>query len=1140
MIETILIANRGEIACRIIATLRRMGRRAVAVYSEADRHAAHTLMADEAVVIGKAPAADSYLNIDRLVEACRASGATAVHPGYGFLSESADFAEALAAEGIVFIGPSADHIRLFGRKHAAREAAVAAGVPLLPGTGLLSSLEEAQDAAPTVGFPLMVKATAGGGGIGLAHCARAEDLADCVTRVTRLGAANFADGAFFLEAFVETARHVEVQIFGDGKGRVMALGERDCSLQRRNQKVIEETPAPNLPDATRAQMMDAAVRLGQSVDYASAGTVEFVYDEAKDRFAFLEVNTRLQVEHPVTEAVTGIDLVEWMVRQAEGSLDLQTAVIDPAGAAIEARIYAEDPARAFRPSAGRITHVSVPDGVRVDTFVSAGSDVPAHYDPLLAKVIVRGDNRAEAVAALNDALSRTKVGGIATNLDYLAQIAASPLFGEGRVSTRALDTFAYRPRTVEVLSPGAQSTLQDWPGRTGYWHVGVPPSGPMDALSHRLANRIVGNADDAAALEMTMTGATLRFSTAATIALTGADMGATVDGAPVPLYAPFAVAEGATLAMGPIKGPGMRTVLAVRGGFDCPSYLGAKATFTLGGFGGHAVGALKTGDVVAIAPMKNLRPPTPAPFATPLTDAWTLRVLYGPHGAPDFFTEEDIAALLSSAYTVGVNSARTGVRLSGPKPTFARDDGGEAGLHPSNIHDNAYAVGAVDFTGDMPIILGPDGPSLGGFVCPFVVAKADLWMVGQLRPGDRVRFAAITLAEADAAERAQEASLATGEPLQTPTVVSRRLPEESTVRRTREDGEIKVVYRRTGQDNLLVEFGENVLDLDLRVRAHSLMERLTEAGVAGIEEITPGIRSLQVRYDDGVITEGRLLDLVDGVERDLPAVADVVVPSRIVSLPLAFDDSQTRLASERYQANVRPDAPWCPWNLEFIRRINGLDDIDAVRDIVFAADYCVYGLGDVYLGAPVATPLDPRHRLVTTKYNPARTWTPENAVGIGGAYLCIYGMEGPGGYQFVGRTVQVWNTHRQTSAFRDGVPWLLRFFDRIRFFPVSEPDLLEMRAAFPHGRYEVQIEDGALCLAEHHKNLEAAGDEIAAFRARREAAFARERAAWQEAGLTPPEEVAAPDAPPKAHDGEGPVVVASLPGIVWRVEAAPG
>lgn len=1140
MIETVLVANRGEIACRIIATLTRMGRRSVAVYSEADRHAAHTLMADEAVLIGKAPATDSYLNIERLVEACCASGAQAVHPGYGFLSESAAFADALTEAGIVFIGPSADHIRLFGRKHAAREAAVAAGVPLLPGTGLLSSFEEAQSAAQDVGFPLMVKATAGGGGIGLALCETAEDLADSVSRVTRLGAANFADGAFFLEAFVETARHVEVQVFGDGKGRVIALGERDCSLQRRNQKVIEETPAPNLPAATRAAMMEAAMRLGQSVDYASAGTVEFVYDEAKDRFAFLEVNTRLQVEHPVTEAVTGIDLVECMVRQAEGSLDLDAISVAPTGAAIEARIYAEDPGRAFRPSVGRITQAQFPKHTRVDTFVSAGSEVPAHYDPLLAKVIVRGETRADAVAALHTALTQTEIGGIATNLDYLSQISASPMFIDGRVSTRALQTFYYRPRTVEVLSPGAQSTLQDWPGRVGYWHVGVPPSGPMDALSHRLANRTVGNPDDAAALEMTMTGATLRFSTSATIALAGADMDATIDGAPVPLYAPVAVAEGATLAMGPIKGHGMRTVLALRGGFDCPLYLGARATFTLGGFGGHGVGALKVGDVLTIAECEGLAAPSPAPFKTPVTDQWTLRVLYGPHGAPDFFTEEDIAVLLSSAYTVGVNSARTGVRLSGPKPAFAREDGGEAGLHPSNIHDNAYAVGAVDFTGDMPIILGPDGPSLGGFVCPFVVAKADLWKVGQLRPGDSVRFAAITLEEADAAERAQEVALNHGTPLQTAAVPPRRSPPDAAIRRTREDGEIKVVYRRAGQDNLLVEFGENVLDLDLRVRAHSLMERLVEAGVNGVEEITPGIRSLQVRYDDGAISEAGLLDVVDSLERELPPVGDVVVPSRIVSLPLAFDDSQTRLASERYQANVRPDAPWCPWNLEFIRRINGLDDVEAVRDIVFAADYCVYGLGDVYLGAPVATPLDPRHRLVTTKYNPARTWTPENAVGIGGAYLCIYGMEGPGGYQFVGRTVQVWNTYRQTSAFRDGVPWLLRFFDRIRFFPVSEAELLEMRAAFPHGRYEVAIEEGRLSLADHHKTLEAAAGEIEAFRSDRESAFARERAAWQEAGLKPPEEALSVAAPRKDFGGEGPVIAASLPGIVWRVKAAPG
>ena len=1154
--RTVLVANRGEIACRVIRTARRMGLGTVAVYSDADRHAAHVALADRAVRLGPPPAAQSYLNVDAVLAACAAHDVDAVHPGYGFLSENAGFAERLAEAGVAFIGPRPEHIRLFGEKHTARTAAQSAGVPLLPGSGLVATLDRARLEAERIGYPVMLKSTAGGGGIGLQLCRSANDLPELYEHVRRASEANFGDARLFMERFVERARHVEVQIFGDGR-EVVALGERDCSLQRRHQKVIEETPAPELGEATRAAMAAAAVRLGRSVGYVSAGTVEFIYDPDADAFSFLEVNTRLQVEHPVTEAVTGIDLVEWMIRAADGSLDLGAETVSAQGHAIEARVYAEDPAQGFRPHAGRITQVSWPEGVRVDGWIAAGVDVPPHYDPLLAKVIVHGATRADAVAAMKEALSASRVHGIATNLDFLSEIVAAPFFAEGDVSTGTLRDFAHHPRTVEVLAAGMQSTLQDWPGRLGAWHVGVPPSGPMDAFAHRLANRIVGNAPDAAALEMTLVGPTLRFRGAATIALTGADMGATLDGAPLAMNTPVAVAPGATLAVGTAT-LGMRGVLAVRGGFDAAQFLGSGATFTLGGFGGHGVGALRPGDVLRLGDGTVIGEPAPSDAAPALTHAWTLGVLYGPHGAPDFFTDDDIAMLLDTPYTVDANSARTGVRLTGPKPTFARPDGGEAGLHPSNIHDNAYAVGAVDFTGDMPIILGPDGPSLGGFVCPFVVARAELWKLGQLRPGDTVRFVALGLAEATERLAAMEARLSsgpqgrparlsggpqerpthlTGAPLAMPALTPSQALE-APVRLSREDGPVAVTYRRSGEDNLLIEFGDKVLDLDLRVRAHTLMERIAAQNLPALIDITPGIRSLQLHYDSTALSETALLERVDAMERELPPPGDMVVPSRVVHLPLAWDDSQTRLATERYQANVRPDAPWCPWNIEFIRRINGLESVDEVRRIVFDADYLVYGLGDVYLGAPVATPLDPRHRLVTTKYNPARTWTPENAVGIGGAYMCIYGMEGPGGYQFVGRTVQVWNTYRQTAAFRDGVPWLLRYFDRIRFHPVSEAELLEMREGFPHGAVDIDIEDGTLDIAAEHRRLAGAADEIAAFRDRREAAFAEERARWEAAGLTVPAELPQAAAGTVAQGTR--TLDATLSGVVWSLHVKPG
>jgi len=355
MFQKVLIANRGEIACRVIRTLKKMGIASVAVYSEADAGAMHVSLADEAVCIGPAPAAESYLRAERILEVARQTGAQAIHPGYGFLSENPDFAEACATAGIAFIGPSPAQMRAFGLKHTARELALANMVPLLPGSGLLIDAGHAQAEAARIGYPVMLKSTAGGGGIGMRLCWSADELAEAFQSVDRLARANFKKSGLYLEKYVEHARHIEVQIFGDGQGRVVALGERDCSIQRRNQKVIEETPAPGLTDAQRASLLATAVRLGEAVGYTSAGTVEFVYDTLSGEFYFLEVNTRLQVEHGVTEAVTGVDLVEWMIRAAAGESPLTGAVPEPRGAAIQVRLYAEDPAKNFQPSAGLLT-----------------------------------------------------------------------------------------------------------------------------------------------------------------------------------------------------------------------------------------------------------------------------------------------------------------------------------------------------------------------------------------------------------------------------------------------------------------------------------------------------------------------------------------------------------------------------------------------------------------------------------------------------------------------------------------------------------------------------------------------------------------------------------------------------------------
>ncbi|MBI6795495.1 5-oxoprolinase/urea amidolyase family protein [Pseudomonas syringae] len=1280
MFDKLLIANRGAIACRILRTLRTLQVKGVAVYSEADAASLHLMQADEAHSLGEGGAAGTYLAVDKILAIAKASGAKAIHPGYGFLSENAGFAQACEDAGIAFVGPTPEQLRVFGLKHTARALARQHGVPMLEGTELLDSLESAIAAAHTIGYPVMLKSTAGGGGIGMRVCRSAEELADSFEAVKRLGQNNFSDAGVFIEKYIQRARHLEVQVFGDGQGEVLALGVRDCSVQRRNQKVLEETPAPNLPHGMAEELCIAAVKLARAVNYRSAGTVEFVFDSEDQRFYFLEVNTRLQVEHGVTEQVWGVDLVSWMVQLAAGDLpplDQLQAGLKPVGHAIQARLYAEDPGRDFQPCPGLLTAADFPpaDGrkLRIDTWVEAGCEIPPYFDPMIAKLISWAPTREDASAGLIDALNETRLYGVETNRDYLRQIIADAPFSSGQPWTRCLEDLVYHADTFEVLSGGTQTSVQDYPGRLGYWAVGVPPSGPMDSRALRQGNGLLGNPEGCAALEVTMSGPLLRFNTDAVVAVTGAHIPITLDGQACAMNTALFVSAGSTLSLGTIAGAGVRSYLCVRGGLDVPDYLGSKSTFTLGQFGGHGGRALRAGDVLHIAPLveRSAGRRIADEALEALTDVRRMRVIYGPHAAPEYFTEAYIERFFATDWEVHFNSSRTGVRLIGPKPEWVRADGGEAGLHPSNIHDNPYAIGAVDFTGDMPVILGPDGPSLGGFVCPVTIIEADLWQLGQLKAGDKVRFTPVSV-EACHAERcgsalaregyspdaenpssatpssrasslpqgtanfrrselvredyspdAENPSTATDSsrtsPLPQGTANFRRselvregyspgaenpsaatpssrtspLPQGTANFRGSElaregyipdaenpstapdssrtspllqgtansrDSEVvriedlpspvildigqddkRLVARLSGDTHLLLEIGAPELDLVLRLRGHALMLALEAKALAGVIDLTPGIRSLQVHYRPEQLPLWQLLDIIAGEWDAVCAAKDLQVASRIVHLPLSWDDPACQLAIEKYMTTVRKDAPWCPSNLEFIRRINDLPNLDEVQRTVFDASYLVMGLGDVYLGAPVATPLDPRHRLVTTKYNPARTWTAENSVGIGGAYMCVYGMEGPGGYQFVGRTLQMWNRYRDVAAF-EGKPWLLRFFDQIRFYPVSADELVRIRRDFPLGRFALNIEHSTLNLANYQAFLTREAEGIEAFRAQQNAAFNAERERWiangqadfqSDEGVTPNTEEQ-----PLQPGQQG--VDSHIAGNLWQVQVQPG
>ncbi|ENX33852.1 urea carboxylase [Acinetobacter colistiniresistens] len=1148
MFKKVLIANRGAIACRVIRSLRKLGIQSVAVYSEADRDSLHVSLADEAIFIGDSAAQQSYLNIEKILAAAQHTGAEAIHPGYGFLSENAAFCDLCEQHGIAFIGPTSQQMRDFGLKHTARALAIQNHVPLLPGSQLLNDLDDALFQADQIGYPVMLKSTAGGGGIGMRLVWNEQELKEAYQTVSYLAQANFKDAGLYLEKFVENARHIEVQIFGDGQGHVIALGERDCSVQRRNQKVIEETPAPHLNDAQRTYIQQVAIQLMQSVQYRSAGTVEFVMDTDTQQFYFLEVNTRLQVEHGVTEQVYDVDLVEWMVSLASGDWQAPQQIAPPKGHSIQVRLYAEDPIKNFQPSAGLLTSVKFDPQSRVETWVETGSNVSSFYDPMIAKIIVTATDREQAIVAMQNSLSNTEIAGIETNLEYLQEIIAGEVFGQGTQTTRFLNQFEWKTQKIEVLQAGIQTAVQDVTGRLGYWDVGVPPSGAMDALSLNVANQLLGNAFNSSGLECTLLGPTLKFHCDSQIAITGGEMEASLDGQPVAMWSSINVRKGQVLKCGRIS-TGCRSYIGIKHGFNLPAYLGSLATFTLGQFGGHAGRNLLIGDMLPITEAKTeqtvaLKPEQIPSFKT----EWEVAVMYGPHGAPDFFTPNDVAMFFDQDWEIHFNSSRTGIRLIGPKPEWARIDGGEAGLHPSNIHDNAYAIGAIDFTGDMPIILGPDGPSLGGFVCPAVVINSELWKLGQLKAGDKVRFIPVSYVQAQQLEQRYQSALQNETPLQInfePMFKAEPVTLKNAVLATLDQGadKPKVSYRPAGNQYLLVEYGELVLDLNLRFRIHALMQWVQQQNIQGIIDLTPGIRSLQIHYDSMVLEQLDLLRLLQVAESELPDIEHMQVPSRTVYLPLAWEDSQTQLATEKYTQLVRPDAPWCPDNIEFIRRINGLASKQAVKDVVYDTAYLVMGLGDVYLGAPVATPLDPRHRLVTTKYNPARTWTPENAVGIGGAYMCVYGMEGPGGYQFVGRTTQVWSRYRQNPNFEAHKPWLLRFFDQIRFYEVSESELLEMREDFKAGRLQLRIEEGVLNLKDYNAFLKDNESSIQAFKQVQQSNFEEERRRWHEAGLA---EYVSESMDAVLDDSEiivpsgGMIVESHMPGSVWKIECTVG
>lgn len=1022
----VLVANRGEIAVRLIKACKLLGFHSTAIYADEDGDSMHVRLADDAVGLD-ASGATGYLNGDHIVRICIEKAINIVLPGYGFLSENAEFAEQLQAAGIVFAGPSSDVITKFGLKHRARELAIAAGVPVIPGTGVLTGPTDAACQANRLGYPVMVKATAGGGGMGLKVCQNEEQLRHAVSFVESRGEALFKNSEVFLEKYIESGRHIEGQVFGNGEGRVLWYGERECSLQRRHQKVLEEAPSPYVLEHPylRDKLQDASVSLAASVCYKSAGTVEFLVDDKTGDFYFLEMNTRLQVEHGVTELAYNIDLVELMLRQAEAEAQTGKGLADealepysrhvPRRHAIEVRVCAENPADDFKPAPGLFTNVSFPSGehIRVDTWLERGSAVSPSFDSLLAKILVQAESRGEAIEGMQQALTRTELCGPPTNLEFLEAIVRDRDVRTGLTLTSSLSRFKYSPSAIEVRDGGLYTTVQDWPGRPNT-RSGVPVSGPMDGLSLRIANMIVGNDEGIECLEITYSGPRMIFPQPAVVALCGAEFDFSIDGKVVEMWTRIVISAGSVVVVGPTKSSGCRAYLAVKGGFpNVGSYLRSKSTTPSLKWGGYQGRTLRAGDWLQIAELDPQVTALTQSFSLPsalIPDIGTDSPIYtlpGPYDTSEFITPGGRETFFETVWKVAFSSSRGGIRLEGPPPQWSRTTGGEGGSHPSNMLGYGYPLGGMSFTGDSAVVFTADSPVQSGFICPQTVLSCQMWRLGQLKPGDNVRFKQCSWLQAMELERRHieflervKASVgdrdedcdgsAVSWDIEKPEASSSILHERSECPKS---GLPRFVLRQAGDRGILCDFGSQVFDLKVRARAQQIVLRLGQQPPRGFHSVTrPHTMSVFVSFDPAIISQAEAVVVLQQLEQSFDRAADFSTPSKVFHLPMVFDADECDQATARYMETQRPYATYLPDNIDFIRRNNGMKERQDVLDAVEGVPFLVVASSGI-MGLPILIQVDPRKRFIVPKTNPSRSVTPAGALGTGGNTSAIYPVE---------------------------------------------------------------------------------------------------------------------------------------------------
>ncbi|KAJ3754406.1 urea carboxylase [Lentinula raphanica] len=1106
--EKLLIANRGEIAVRILRTAKEIGLSTLTVYTPSDALAPHVMLADKAIPLPVSSGESefkAYCNSKSIVAICKQYSVTLLHPGYGFLSENEEFARMVIGNGVAWLGPSPEIIKTMGIKHHARDIAKKAGIPIVPGSnGLVVDKQEAISIAQQLGFPVILKATAGGGGMGLVVCDDEQVLLQAFSNITKQAKSLFQDSGIFIEKYLPAAHHIEVQIFGDGKGAVVNMGERECSIQRRHQKMIEESPSPFclVHPGLQAALISDAVKLGIYIKYGSAGTVEFIVDDISHQYYFLEMNTRVQVEHPVTEVIYATDIIKMMIdlglaqHKSESFPLQQEKFLSNGQHAIETRIYSENTYDSFKPCTGILQHVdfgygeALPPWLRVESWISTGTEITQHFDPLLCKLIVSGSTRTEALQRMLDALNSVEIQGPPNNLDYLKQIIFSAEYQQGNATTDFLRRFSYVPHAFTVLSPGLETTVQDLPGRL--IGLGIPVSGPMDFIAFQLANILAGNAKEVEALESIVIAGMdliLHFHIKGVIAVTGKQLQVEVNNKACDMWTAIEVPQNAIVKLWAREAtPGLRNYIAIQGGFpQIPKYLGSKATSIQ--FGGYQGRQLIIGDHIALKNTDTLpQLKLPQNLIPNYPTQWQIHVLNGPHNDQEFVASTE--RLFEISWKVSGSSNRQGIRLeSAEKILWARENGGDGGSHPSNILDNGYALGTVNINGDTPVILTKEGPDMGGYVCLCTVISADMWMLGQLCPGALIKFVPTTWEKAIQMSNIWEDWVYN---IQNSILSNFHMPKmlpDFEFNQTMQHPDPKLytinmqgqkpgfVFRQAGDSAILVECGPMHLDLAMRAYIHAFELEVMKQKATGIEGFAPCIRSTMCHFNPKQITQAMLLTVLTEAAYALPdSVTDLTFPGRCFTFPVVLNDQWCQEAILQYMKSSRKKAVYLPSNVEYLAKNNGLKSIQAALQKLVQSNYLVLGVG-FYLACPFLVPIDPRCRLVGQKMNPSRTYTPRGAVGIAGLVSAIYPVESPGGYQLYGRTLPSWQTWGKGSNFSVDHPWLLQPFDQIHFEVINE-----LEQQFDAGQYSLKMENCVFSMKEYTNFIDTIEAEIIVFR----------------------------------------------------------